>query len=414
MHDTTAPWAKASPLLALSFSEILDEEGIDFEEFESRAIAFGHAAIAEAISLSLERKDASLCAALGDGLAVHDQRPKTLASEIGDPKKPRADASKAGIDHERVSAEMGRPGVTTSLLWSEYCERALALGKEPCMYSAFCQKHREWAAANKAVMRIERKPAQEMQVDYVGGTMEVLDPDTGELPKVYAFAACLPYSGELYAEGFYDMKEESWVAAHVRAFSFYGGSVPIIVPDNLKQGISKNTFDELVVNDRYRRMAEYYGCAVVPARPRKPRDEGAVETGARVIEQRAVAPPRDRLFTSLSQLNGALLEKVREINARPFQQLDGSRDEAFARQEKPLLVPLPAKPCEMVSRKAAVDAILGSRKVEQQSYRSRRGVMALAKRHGGRALEQACAKALSYTPRPSCPTANGCATTGTC
>ena len=84
MHDTTAPWAKASSLLALSFSEILAEEGIDFEEFESRAIALGHAAIAEAMSLSLERKDASLCAALGDGLAVHDRRPKTLASEIGD------------------------------------------------------------------------------------------------------------------------------------------------------------------------------------------------------------------------------------------------------------------------------------------------------------------------------------------
>lgn len=27
--------------------------------------------------------------------------------------------------------------------------------------------------------------------------------------------------------------------------------------------------------------------------------------------------------------------------------------------------------------------------------------MSLAKRHGGQALEQACAKALSYTPRPS-------------
>ena len=118
----------------------------------------------------------------------------------------------------------------------------------------------------------------------VGDTMEVLDPDAGELLKVYVFAACLPYSGELYAEGFYDMKEESWVAAHVHAFSFYGGSVPIIVPDNLKQGISKNTFDELVANDQYRRRAEYYGCAVVPARPRRPRGKGAVEMGVRVID----------------------------------------------------------------------------------------------------------------------------------
>lgn len=114
------------------------------------------------------------------------------------------------------------------------------------------------------------------------------------------------------------MKEESWVEAHVHAFSFYGGSVPIIVPDNLKQGVAKNTVEELVVNEQYRRMAEHYGCAIVPARPRKPRDKGAIEMGVRVIEQRAMAPLRDRVFTSLAQLNGALMEKVREINARPF------------------------------------------------------------------------------------------------
>ena len=130
------------------------------------------------------------------------------------------------------------------------------------MYSAFCQKHRKWAAANKVAMHIDRKPAQEMQVDYVGDTMAVLDLDTGELLKVYVFAACLPYSGELYAEGFFDMKKESWVEAHVHAFAFYGGSVPIIVPDNLKQGVVKNTVEELVVNEQYRRMAEYYGCAM--------------------------------------------------------------------------------------------------------------------------------------------------------
>lgn len=156
------------------------------------------------------------------------------------------------------------------------------------MYSAFCQRHRKWAMANKVAMHIERKPAQEMQVDYVGDAMGVLDLDTGELLKVYVFAACLPYSGELYAEGFYDMKEESWVEAHVHAFSFYGGSVPIIVPDNLKQGVAKNTVEELVVNEQYRRMAEHYGCAIVPARPRKPRDKGAIEMGVRVIEQRAM------------------------------------------------------------------------------------------------------------------------------
>lgn len=410
------------------------------------------------------------------------------------PKKPKVDTSKAEIDHTHVDKEMDRPGVTMTVLWTEYCESALASGKEPYMYSAFCQKHRAWAMANKVTMHINRKPAQEMQVDYVGDTMEVLDVDTGEMLKVYVFVACLPFSGELYAEGFYDMKEESWIEAHVHAFSLFGGSTPLVVPDNLKQGIIKNTVEELIINEQYRRMAEHYGCAIVPARPRRPRDKGAVEMGVRVVEQNAMAPLRDCLFTSLAQLNKALKENVREINARPFQKREGSRDEAFIRQEKPLLVPLPNKPYEIVVRKTAtvqfnyhvvfegmyysvpfcyarrevevcatksavwvvcdgeriaihkrlhgskgsystnpehmpeahrdfvewngerfrkwaceigpaceavIDAILNSRKIEQQAYRPCRGVLALAKKHGGALLEQACAKALSYSPRPS-------------
>lgn len=52
------------------------------------------------------------------------------------------------------------------------------------------------------------------------------------------------------------------------------------------------------------------------------------------------------------------------------------------------------------STEKVVDAILKSRKVEQQSYRSCRGVLALAKAHGKELLEEACAKALLRTPRP--------------
>ena len=48
-----------------------------------------------------------------------------------------------------------------------------------------------------------------------------------------------------------------------------------------------------------------------------------------------------------------------------------------------------------------VGSILESRKIEQQSYRSCRAVLSLAQKHGGSMLERACAKALSYSPRPS-------------
>ena len=284
--------------------------------------------------------------ALANGLVwpLPEEMNDTAIRSILYPKAPKDDSAKAEIDHERVELEMKRPGVTMMLLWSEYCDEALGRGREPYMYSAFCSRHKKWARANDAVMHIERKPAIEMQVDYVGDTMEVVDVDSGEILKVYVFAACLPYSQKLYAEGAFDMKEESWVSAHVHAFSYFGGSVPIVTPDNLKQGVIKNTLDELVINEQYRRMAEYYGCAIVPARPRKPRDKAAIEMGVRVIEQQAMAPLRDRVFTSLTSLNEALRSKIDEINARPFQKREGSRDEIFFDQEKPHLVPLPRKP----------------------------------------------------------------------
>lgn len=84
MNDTSTPRAEASSLLAPLFFEILCEEGIDFESFESRSISVGHAVIAGAMSMAIERFDARLCSDLPEGCKVHDRRRKTLASEVGD------------------------------------------------------------------------------------------------------------------------------------------------------------------------------------------------------------------------------------------------------------------------------------------------------------------------------------------
>ncbi len=80
------------------------------------------------------------------------------------PPTRKDDVNEALIDHESIDKEMRRPGVTMMLLWSEYCDQALAAGKEPYMYSAFCEKHRVWANKTKAAMRLEHKPGYEMHV----------------------------------------------------------------------------------------------------------------------------------------------------------------------------------------------------------------------------------------------------------
>lgn len=91
------------------------------------------------------------------------------------PPKPRAAVAKAEIDRERVEREMGRPGVTPAIIWGEYCDGEPSSGKELYMHSAFCQKHRTWAASNKVVMHVERKSAQEVRVDCTGDTIAVVN-----------------------------------------------------------------------------------------------------------------------------------------------------------------------------------------------------------------------------------------------
>ena len=263
------------------------------------------------------------------------------------PKKERG-AAKFPIDHEKVDAEPMRRGVTLALCWNEYCEDAVASGGEPYQYSAFCQQHRKWAEANAFTMRVGCKCGEKTEVDWAGDPMERYDPDTGLACRAWVLVACLPWSQYTFAEAFPDMGEESWVTAHVHAFAFFGGSTPILVPDNCKTGIAKNTVEELIVNDQYRRMAEHYGCAVVPARPCRPRDKGSVEAAVGLVERQAMAPLRDRVFLSLEELNGALAAKVAAINARPFQKRDGSRESEYLGQEKSSLIPPPAHPYRMV------------------------------------------------------------------
>ena len=270
------------------------------------------------------------------------------------PARDRSDASKAGIDHAWVDREMQRPGVTMTLLWNEYVDDAVSQGKQPYMYSAFCHRHRKWAEANpEATMHMEWKAGEWTQVDWAGDPMRVVDPDTGELLKVWVFVASLPFSAFIYAEGFYRMDEQAWVMGHVRAFNSFGGTTPLIAPDNLKTGIVKNTIDELIVNEQYRRMLEYYGAAAVPTRVRKPRDKGGVEGAVLIVERQAIAALRNRTFISLEELNRALRRRVAEINGRPFQKREGSRESVLLGQERACLRPLPPVPYEMVTRKRA-------------------------------------------------------------
>lgn len=170
-------------------------------------------------------------------------------------------------DYEYVYNELAKPGVTLSLLWAEYCAKCEAEHTIPYQHSQFNDKYHAYAASKKATLRIKRKPGETMEVDWVGDTLKVYDAASCCDIPAYIFVAVLPCSLYGYAEAFPDMKSNHWIEAHIHAYSFFGGVTRILVPDNLKTGVIKNTRAELVLNRFYHEMSEHYGTAIIPARP---------------------------------------------------------------------------------------------------------------------------------------------------
>jgi transposase len=241
-----------------------------------------------------------------------------------------------------VHKELAKPGVTLSLLWAEYCLSCEAEKTIPYQSTQFNDKYHAYAASKKATLRIRHKPGEKMEVDWAGNTLHITNNITGDSMKAYVFVASLPCSLYGYAEAFPDMKSNHWIEAHIHAYQYFGGVTRILVPDNLKTGVIKNTHSELILNRSYHEMAEFYGTAIIPARPRAPKDKPSAEGTVGVIATWIIAALRNRKFFTYAELNEAIREKLNEFNEKPFQKKEGSRLSAFEEEEKPFLMPLPA------------------------------------------------------------------------
>jgi|SRR5690625_1788092 len=246
-------------------------------------------------------------------------------------------------DWERVHREMARVGVTLKLLHGEYLDATAAVGDPAMGYDRFCRTYQRHVLVTGAASRVGHKAGQSVEVDWSGPTMELTHPVTGEVSKVFLFVGCLPFSRFAFCFPALDMRQESWLRAHVAMFEAFGGAVPRIVPDNLKTGVvSRPREGEIVLNDSYREMAGHYSAAVLPGRVRKPKDKASVENTVAHVATWVIAGLRDQQFTTLPQLAAAITERMEAYNAEPFQKRPGSRVSVFVTEEQPLLTPLPA------------------------------------------------------------------------
>jgi transposase len=128
-------------------------------------------------------------------------------------------------DFEYMNQELKRSGVNMALLWNEYKLENLNW----LQYSQYCERYRQWCKKNSVTMHIQHKPGEKLFVDWAGDSMGVVNRLTGEKNKVYLFVSALGISGYPYSEAFYNMSMASWIAAHVHAFEYYGGTPRIVL-----------------------------------------------------------------------------------------------------------------------------------------------------------------------------------------
>jgi transposase len=245
-------------------------------------------------------------------------------------------------DWARIHRELKRKHVTLSILWEEYIEAQ----PEGYRYSRFCELYRSWEQRLSVTMRQTHAGGDKLFVDYAGDTVPVVvDRLTGEIRAAQIFVAVMGASNFTYAEATWTQGLADWISAHVRALAAIGGVPSLLVPDNTKVAVIKACLYEPQVNRTYAEMAGHYGCAVLPARPRRPRDKAKVEAGVLIIERWLLGRLRHRRFHTLAELNAAISDLLAQLNEkRVLRRLGATRRQLLEELDRPNLKSLPSEP----------------------------------------------------------------------
>ena len=259
---------------------------------------------------------------------------------------PTSQAPKAGKifkmpDYDFVHSELAKPHVTLKLLWEEYVQECQANGDRFYMETQFRTYYHKFAKIYKATIRLEHKPALSLEVDWAGTKIGYYDSEIGKSSEASLFVAVLPCSQLIYAEPFRNEQLPHWISGHVHAFEYFQGVPKTITPDNLKSGVTKPNYYSPDLNKAYLEMSNYYGCVILPARVKKPRDKASGENGVLIGSRRIIAKLRNKQILSFIDLQQVVAVALEKINEAPLTGKNESRWTNYLNEEKEYMLPLP-------------------------------------------------------------------------
>jgi transposase len=143
---------------------------------------------------------------------------------------------------------------------------------------------------------ITTAPGEEGQVDYGGDGPMVRDAVTGKYRRARLFVLTLGFSRKAVRLLTWRSSAQIWAELHEQAFRRLGGTVKVIVLDNLGEGVLTPDIYDPRLNPLYRDVLAHYGVVALPCRVGDPDRKGKVEAGVRHAQQ---TPLRGQRFESL-------------------------------------------------------------------------------------------------------------------
>jgi transposase len=125
---------------------------------------------------------------------------------------------------------------------------------------------------------ITTAPGEEGQVDYGEGPM-VREAPGGKYRRTRLFVLTLGYSRKSVRLLTWRSSTQIWCELHEQAFRRLGGTVRVIVLDNLREGVLTPDVYDPTLNPLYRDVLTHYGVIALPCRVRDPDRKGKVEAG---------------------------------------------------------------------------------------------------------------------------------------
>lgn len=247
--------------------------------------------------------------------------------------------------------ELKKTGVTRHLLWLEYKEQQ----SDGYNYSQYCHHLGMFLKKKDVVMHLYYDAGDMIMIDFAGKKISYVCADSGEVIECQVFISVLPHSGLIFCKAVHSQNTYDFIDCINAMLKFYEGAPLTILCDNLKTAVKRSDKYEPVFTDTCYQLSEHYATTFTATRPYKPRDKAMVERCVNIVYTHVYALLRDRIFTSLKELNYAMHEQVKQLNDKPYKGTSYSRNYFYEQHEKATLKLLPAQ--TFILKKCAIATV---------------------------------------------------------